>query len=123
MQGVSGGQRRPAAERFERAGLLCECPLGRSKATDKGHLPGSSAMAALQLEKAVCNPSDARRYHPAWPPSQAEIAAEGSAGRRPAQRRSREAHHSARPLHSPEGARRAMASQMARLRSTDRPAA
>jgi hypothetical protein len=49
------------------------------------------------------------RDHPAWQPSQAEIAAAGGAGRRSAKNadapinQSREVPHSTRPLHSPEG--------------------
>jgi hypothetical protein len=49
------------------------------------------------------------RHHSKWQPGQAEIAAEGGAGRRSAKNaaapinQSREAHRSARPLHSPEG--------------------
>jgi hypothetical protein len=49
------------------------------------------------------------RYHLEWQPSPAEIAAEGGADRRSAKNaaapmdQSREAHRSARPLHSPEG--------------------
>jgi hypothetical protein len=50
------------------------------------------------------------RYHPEWQPSQAHIGAAGDADRRSAKiasagmNQSREAHHPARPLHSPEGA-------------------
>jgi hypothetical protein len=49
------------------------------------------------------------RYHPAWRPGQAAIAAGRGADRRPAKnaaapsRQSRKAHLAARPLHSPEG--------------------
>ena len=49
-------------------------------------------------------------YHPGWPPGQVGIAAAGGADRRSAKNaaapmdQSREAHHAARPLHSPEGA-------------------
>jgi hypothetical protein len=51
-------------------------------------------------------------HHPMWQPGSAEIAAEGGADRRSAKdadrpiNQSREAHHPARPLHSPEGAMR-----------------
>jgi hypothetical protein len=49
------------------------------------------------------------RHHSTWQPGPAETAAEGGAGRRSAKiaaapiNQSREAHHPARPLHSPEG--------------------
>jgi hypothetical protein len=49
------------------------------------------------------------RRHPVWQSGQAEITAVGGADRRSAQgadapmNQSREAHRSARPLHSPEG--------------------
>ena len=49
------------------------------------------------------------QYHAEWRPGQGQIAAGGGAGRRPAEiadapfNQSREAHDSARPLHSPEG--------------------
>jgi len=48
-------------------------------------------------------------HHPTWQPGQAQIAAEGGAGRKPPKGadapldQSREAHHSARPLHSLRG--------------------
>ena len=50
-----------------------------------------------------------RHHHSEWQPGQAEIAAAGGADRRSAKNadrpmnQSREAHHSAWPLHSPEG--------------------
>jgi hypothetical protein len=66
-------------------------------------------------ERTACLPG-----HPMWQLGRLEIAAEGGAGRRPAQgadaplHQSREAHHPERPLHSPEGGRRLTASPGAR---------
>ena len=78
-------------------------------------LVGLGTVGAVVADAPVrsCCPQCRLRYHAAWQPGQAKIAATGGADRRSAKNadrpmhQSREAHHPARPLHSPVGGIRA----------------
>jgi hypothetical protein len=81
-------------------------PARTKRKGEMGVAPGLACIGAFVVVL-LASPT----HHPAWQSGQAQIAAEGGAGRRSAKiaaaplNQSREVHHTGRPLHSPEGGR------------------